>query len=76
MAAFLKQANDKEIPEFHNNDEVFEFERDCVEYTIGAVYKYMYQSLYSSVFPPYIYKALPKVIKTVRRNSHAENCNM
>lgn len=63
MAAFLNKAKDKKIPEFRNRDEIFEFEQHCVEYTIITIERYMYQSLYSSIFPPYIYKSFPKALK-------------
>ncbi len=56
MSTFLNQMNGekRKVPEFHNSDEIFEFERYCMEYTMNILGNYPYQSVFSSVFPPYM----------------------
>lgn len=38
----------------HNKDEAIEVERDQMEHTLTSLGDYLYQSVYSSIFPPYI----------------------
>lgn len=66
ISALLKHAKDIEIPEFHNRDEIFEFEQDRVERTMTMIGKYIYQSLYSGIFPPFIEQNSSKALKYYR----------
>lgn len=43
-----------EVPTFHNADEKFRYEQDCIDSTMRALSDYIYQSVYSGAFPPYI----------------------
>ncbi len=38
----------------HNREEVYEVEQDHMERTLTTLGEYLYQSVYSSIFPPYI----------------------
>lgn len=41
-------------PQFHNKDEIEEYELEKMRFTIETLHPYLYQSIYSSIFPPYI----------------------